>query len=181
MLSPGIPDIILGCDPGVHGALAGFIDGQLLYLADLPNEKISKPRKGKAIRHLIGGATETNSFELDMPALMQLFRGMLRGRPATMLIEEVHPWPGQGSLSSAKLVKAAAQVRTLAETLGVQCIPIEPGRWKTKLGLNKDKGRSCAVAAQQFPHFAAAFKRKSQDHNRAEAALIGLYGVRWIP
>jgi crossover junction endodeoxyribonuclease RuvC len=52
-----------------------------------------------------------------------------------------------------------------------------PSRWKKALGLNGEAEASRARAIETWPNRADLFARK-KDHNRAEAALLGLYGLK---
>jgi hypothetical protein len=47
------------------------------------------------------------------------------------------------------------------------------------MGVNDVKRVSCQRAIREFPLWRDTFKRV-MDHNLAEAALLGLYGVRHI-
>jgi len=52
---------------------------------------------------------------------------------------------------------------------------VSPAKWKKALGLNSDGETSRARAIETWPAQAELFARKP-DHNRAEAALLGLFG-----
>jgi hypothetical protein len=53
---------------------------------------------------------------------------------------------------------------------------VSPAKWKRALGLS-DAETSRAKAIETWPTQAGLFARK-RDHNRAEAALLGLYGLK---
>jgi crossover junction endodeoxyribonuclease RuvC len=62
--------------------------------------------------------------------------------------------------------------------LGALTVPfhlVSPTVWKKHFHLSKDKDASRALALRRFPACAQHFERK-KDHNRAEAALLALYG-----
>jgi crossover junction endodeoxyribonuclease RuvC len=66
--------------------------------------------------------------------------------------------------------------------MGALAIPVHhvsPAKWKKTLGLNSDAETSRARAIEAWPDQAELFARKL-DHSRAEAALLGMYGLgRW--
>ena len=64
--------------------------------------------------------------------------------------------------------------------IGALAIPVRhvsPAKWKKALGLNNDGETSRARAIETWPTQAELFARK-RDHNRAEAGLLALYGLR---
>ena len=69
---------------------------------------------------------------------------------------------------------------TILGVIGALVIPVRrvsPAKWKKALGLNSDGETSRARAIETWPEQAHLFERK-KDHNRAEAALLALYGLR---
>jgi crossover junction endodeoxyribonuclease RuvC len=54
--------------------------------------------------------------------------------------------------------------------------PCVPPKWKKALGLNSDAETSRARAVETWPTRADLCARK-RDHNRAEAALLGRFGL----
>lgn len=69
---------------------------------------------------------------------------------------------------------------TILGIVGALAIPVRhvsPGKWKKALGLSGDGEASRARAIETWPNHAGWFARKL-DHNSAEAALLGLYGLR---
>jgi hypothetical protein len=179
-MQDAMADIIIGVDPGVHGALAWFLDRELFYVQNLPKIDESKPTKGAALRDIIGGAKVKRSFKSDTDGLVKTFRAIVRGRPATMILERVHTFPGQGAVSTGKLIKSFGDICGAASMCGIQILPVDPTEWKRRIGANSDKRHSLQMAKRLFPLFAHEFE-KQLDHNKAEAALIGYYGVKWIP
>jgi crossover junction endodeoxyribonuclease RuvC len=64
--------------------------------------------------------------------------------------------------------------------VGALAIParhVTPSKWKKTLGLNGDAEASRGRAIETWPAHADLFSRK-KDHNRGEAALIGLYALQ---
>lgn len=171
---------MVGIDPGLTGAMARFVNGRLTDIADIPNIVTQKPRKGANIRDLFGGGKATsNHTAIDKPALITLLREWVGNFSTTFCREDVHTMPRQGVVSSGKLMEVVGALDMAAAALGVPVHKVEPELWKRLMGCPTDKGEACLYAQTVFPEWASTFKRKSIDHNRAEAALIGLYGVRY--
>jgi crossover junction endodeoxyribonuclease RuvC len=64
-----------------------------------------------------------------------------------------------------------------SSALAIPVRHVSPAKWKTALGLNSDGETSRARAIETWPAEAKLFARK-RDHSRAEAALLGMYGLR---
>lgn len=147
--------LVLGIDPGQAqaspGAVCLLVDSQIdevTDMTDLPPTGI-----GSWIRDWVDGLNVTL-------AVVEAQAGM----------------PGQSSSSTAKF---HAHYGALCGALSALHIPIElarPTAWKKHYGLSKDKNASRALAAARWPEWAPSFARK-RDDGRAEAALIGLYGI----
>jgi hypothetical protein len=92
------------------------------------------------------------------------------------MVELVNSWPKQGVASTF----IGASYRTMLGVIGALAIPVRhvsPPKWKKALGLNSDAETSRARAIETWPCHRELFARK-RDHNRAEAALLGLYGLK---
>lgn len=153
---------ILGIDPGVSGAIALFetIGEKLLFVHDLP---VKKP---------FGGVGKT---ELDLSAISALIpKG--DGLPAFAVIEGVHSMPGQGVASMFRFGQALGQVEGIVGAHFIPYFKIAPSVWKGQLALSSEKSDSVFLAKKLFP---LSFKEPGgkRAHNRAEAALLALYGA----
>lgn len=171
--------IVIGIDPGLTGALSKFANGQLTDIKDIPSVVTERPNKGADIRDLIGGKKSHKHTEIDKPALAALLRNWVQNFSATIVRERVHTMPRQGVVSSGRLMEVVGLIDGVAAALGIPVEPVEPEVWKRMTGCPTDKKEACRFAAKVFPAWAGHFKRTSIDHNRAESALIGLYGVRY--
>jgi crossover junction endodeoxyribonuclease RuvC len=149
--------MMIGCDPGIHGAIAWLSDdGHLIEVRDLPVAKAN----GKS--------------EL-MPAALA---DMLRERPAThAFVERVASRPGAGVASSFNFGRGYGQIEGVLAALGVPVTLVTPAKWKAALRLPADKSAARLRAAQLWPGLAGTFARVKDD-GRAEAALLGLYGAQ---
>ena len=171
--------ILIGCDPGVTGAVSVFLGRSLMGVKDMPADEIITEAKGADIRDLIGGPKEHKSHRLNPYKLAAVLREWGEGHSVILLREDVHPRGGQGAVTSGTLMESVGVVDGIAATLGFQIEKVDPSVWKRVMGVNDVKRRSCQRAIKEFPLWRDTFKRV-MDHNRAEAALLGLYGVRHL-
>jgi crossover junction endodeoxyribonuclease RuvC len=145
--------VILAIDPGLSGAgSVVHVTGTLVATLDLPTRR-----------------------RINTAGLGDLVRE--RGPYAFAIVEQVSAMPGNGV---SGMFKFGQTYGTILGVLGALAIPVRhvaPSTWKRALGLNNDGETSRARAIETWPDHADLFARK-KDHNRAEAALLGLYGLR---
>jgi crossover junction endodeoxyribonuclease RuvC len=145
------PPIILGCDPGLTGAIAALDNatGALLWVEDMP-----------VVDRLVNAAE-----------LADWLRGELIHAAA---VEQVASRPGQGVASTFKFGQTHGTLLGVLGALSVPVVHVTPAKWKRTFGLTSDKERSRRMAIELWPTMAGHFARK-RDDGRAEAALI----ARW--
>jgi crossover junction endodeoxyribonuclease RuvC len=161
--------LVFGVDPGVTGAVSGFFDRQLGNLWDVPT---------------IGRGKESKK-EIDCPSLVDYLRHYAgdHAKDAICFIESVHAMRGkggrvQGVTSSFNFGMSFGMVRGIFAALGVEVRLVTPQAWKKHfnlIGTAKDDAR--VLAMQMFPE--AALSRK-KDTGRADALLIGAYGLHLL-
>ena len=152
---------ILGCDPGIHGALAlvDNVDGAPPWLIDVPDVPV------------IGtGAKERVN-------TMLVRDWLAHHTPDHALIERAGSMPKQGVASTFKYARAVGSLETVVACSDIPYSIIEPAVWKKFHHLpGKDKEAARQRALQLFPAAHAFFSLK-KHHQRAEAALIALTPV----
>lgn len=150
--------LILGIDPGKHGAIA-MLDAtdpdRLLVVEDMPD--------------LTGAALGS--------WLRQLLADVQPDTVAAAWVEKVHAMPKQGVATTWRFAEHHGAVLGALGALGVPVHLVTPGVWKRAAGVTADKGTSRQRAAELWPHEAGRFARVKDD-GRAEAALLALYGTR---
>lgn len=161
----------IAVDPGVGGAIAWFSDdGQLIEIQDLPTVTI-----------LVG---KTNRSRLVPALLAEMLRRPGR-TPTTAFVEQVQPMPKNGSIAGFGLGHCYGQIQGVLAGLGITEHGISSKAWKRHFGApagkmtdaqRKEWARQRAL--QLWPGLAAEMARK-KDHGRAEAALIGAFGISW--
>jgi crossover junction endodeoxyribonuclease RuvC len=155
--------VILGCDPGLTGALV-YYDGWEPFIVDMPTRQTIVSRK---IRNVIDEAR----------VLEEVRRAVLFGAEI-LVIEQVGGMPSQSGPAAFTFGYGVGVVTVAALAAGLQIERVHPAQWKAALGLKtSEKGAARALAAQTFPRSAHLFSR-AKDNGRAEAALIAHYG--WL-
>ena len=146
---------ILGIDVGSEGALAtGGVQGAFIELEDLEIANI--------------------------PLIAQILAKKGGLKPLVAVLENVHPMPKQGIVSTGKFMRTLGVIEGILAANGIPYQKIEPVAWKKEFGLiGKDKEAGRQVALKLFPGLADQLKRK-KDHNRADALLIYEYWRRRV-
>ena len=155
---------VLGVDPGITGGLAivETIDVSIVVV-----DAIDIPTIGT-------GAKE----RVDVLAIRTWIE---QHRPACAFIERAQAMPKQGASSGFKYGRATGSIEAAIALSGIPVEIIESSTWKRALRLpGKDKEAARQRALELFPAAHALLARK-RDHNRAEAALIALHGLRNSP
>ena len=155
---------IVAIDPGAHGAVAFLTDGgALLDVLDMPSVTVK-----------VSGKNRTRVAEQALALLIAA------NRPTHAFIEASGPRDTDGSQQAYGMGMAAGLARGVLAGLGIPTSPpFQPAAWKRTMGLTSDKGLSRQRAMMMFPARADLFARVKDD-GRAEAALLGLYGLRTL-
>lgn len=148
----------IGIDVGANGAIAVFENGKLIAVHDMPTKTIEIDKRKKK--------------RVDADALNDLFD--FHVEMAT--IERVAAMPNQGVSSMFAFGQAAGIVEGVIATVTNNVKYVRPQSWKKYFNLGKDKDASRNMAMMLWPDKSDWFKRKKDD-GRAEAALIGLWGI----
>jgi len=150
----------IGIDPGLTGAIAVLDDaGSLLALHDMPTQ-----------------ATTTGRNEISASALADLLR-QYPNTPAT--IERVGARPGEGAVGAFSFGHGFGTVLAVLATLSHPTRLVQPAVWKRWAAIppGADKQASIGTAARMVPSAASHLTLRKHD-GRADALLIGLYGLR---
>jgi hypothetical protein len=97
-------------------------------------------------------------------------------KPDVAFLEYVASRPKQGVASAFNFGVSFGVAKAVVLALGIPLHIVTPSIWKRHFNLSSDKEKSRALALQTWPSRAELFARK-KDENRAEAALIALYGL----
>lgn len=151
--------MILGIDPGLSGALA-FMDSHDLLIYDIPTLQIE--RNGKSKR------------QID---LQHLLADLKRWPVSHCYLEMLGTRPGQNSSAVAQTGRGYGQIEMGLAACNIPVTYVAPQVWKKALQVPKDKDGARARASQLLPQWAHNWPLKGH-HNRAEAALLSLYGFQ---
>lgn len=142
--------IVVGIDPGITGGLACFVGGVLHDTVDMP----------------------VFDTRVDGSAVCALFDTW---EPDVIYIEDVHAMPKNGSIASFKLGLNTGIVTGVVHALGISMRRVSPSVWKRSMGIRgKDAARQ--LVAEVYPAHASKVALV-KHHGRADAVLIGRYGV----
>tara|TARA_R110000850_G_scaffold233967_1_gene358798 strand:- start:3508 stop:4041 length:534 start_codon:yes stop_codon:yes gene_type:complete len=162
---------ICAVDPGATGGIA-FLDpwSWELELHDMPTS-------------IEGGKART---VIDRLSLAQLLAPPADTR-LIAVVEKVHARPNDGAVQAFAFGQGYGALLLAVEAHGYELHEPTPAVWKKHFGLagHKNltqaqmKNMSRTLAIKRFPNAAEAMKL-AKHHNRAEAALLALYGVEKI-
>jgi crossover junction endodeoxyribonuclease RuvC len=154
--------LILGIDPGAHGAIAVLDEaGDLLEVVDMPS------------LFEANGRSATNA-----PLLAKI---LSRAHARIAFCEFVGARPTDAKVAAFAFGRARGVIEGCAGALGLPIVFLTPPTWKRVADIppgaeHKDLARSRAIA--RWPARADLFARKC-DADRGEAALIGWAGLQW--
>lgn len=163
-------------DPGTTGAVA-FITPSGASVHDLPVQSIQG-----------NGFTQRR---VDARALAVLIRQYFpAGEPFEAFCESVNAFTGNDNsiMSQASLMRSLGAIEAVCECLGAPATLITAQEWQKFYGLVGKKteirakgARPAAIttALKLYPDLADDLARVG-DHNRAEALLVGHYGLRKV-
>lgn len=163
---------ILGCDPGLDGALAVY----------RPNDDVLQCHQMPTLRVKAGSSRRI----LNDTELARIVDAVLRdGAPALCVIEAVGPGQQKGTVSSFHLGANFGVIRGVIAANFIPVAFIAPATWKRAMRIpaGADKAMSIAAASQAFPRSAGQWSsggRQAQREGAAEAALLALYGWRFV-
>ena len=169
--------LVLGCDPGLKGAIALLRDTDLLGVWDIPTLEVTRN----------GGKRS----QVDHVMLAHLFADLTRGRGDNGLldpiqrvyIEDVGVRPGEGAVGAFAFGKGFGALIQAVADRGLPYTPIAPRTWQIAVGLKSGSDDDALDMARRLwpslhgPDGKFAFGLKKHA-GRADAALIALAGVR---
>lgn len=152
---------VMGIDPGLDGAIAVWT-GRKLLVIDVPKVK-----------------SRGRGYEVNLPDLITRMRVLsIAFNPIRHIyLERVSARPHDGGASAFKFGSTFGQILAVAATMDAPIVRVTPTQWKRVMGLTTNKEYSRTRAIECFPRYAHYFRRK-KDHNRAEAAMLALYGFQ---
>jgi crossover junction endodeoxyribonuclease RuvC len=155
----------LGVDPGLTGAVAVFCENAFMRVFDMPVVPVTRNGRHKH---------EFNPYALKI----ELYRLGAGGAVIRAWQELVNAMPAQGVTSSFTFGWTAGGIYTALACAGASVQFVQPAAWKRFFGLKSGaaKDESVRLATQLYPTAAEFLTLKKHD-GRAEAILIGRYGL----
>jgi crossover junction endodeoxyribonuclease RuvC len=151
--------MIVGVDPGLHGALA-WTDGYALAVRDMPTREA-----------IVSGKPRLAICPVGVERMLRT----LRIHSTHIVIEQVSGMPGQSGPAAFTFGYGVGLIIGIGQTLGYEIEQVHPSRWKAAMNVPASKDGARARASQAWPRYAGLWTRKKDD-GRAEASLIALYG-----
>jgi hypothetical protein len=168
MTRPDVHARIIGIDPGAKGAF--------VTLVPIGN---TEPRWGIAEIHHYGASSGwQNNISLAAGALRQIHHKT--GGLSVAILEQVHSRPRDGHVGAFSFGQNYGQWLGMLYALQIPIILAPPDVWTAVMGLTLDKTEHRRRAATLWPSEARRF-RKVSDDGVADAALLALYGTRFLP
>lgn len=151
-------NVLLGVDPGLHGALAFITDaGDLLAAYKMPT--LRQERSRKKFKTFINETT-----------LAEIIK---KHTPHVVWIEDVFSSSQMGVVSSFSFGEGKGILKGICGALGIKPRYVHPSVWKREIGVTAEKRSSILRAKHLFP-----FQQKLlTSEGKCEAALIALYGL----
>lgn len=154
------PSLILGIDPGLHGAIALLDPLKLKVLEVIDTPLVYRNGKNEIDVYELGLWLDFRVEHIDFA-----------------VIEDVGVMTGQeGRVSMFNFGKNTGIIHGALGTLGIPMYLVKPAVWKSLMGLSRDKEASRALATKTFPSARDFWPLKKHD-GRAEAALLALFGA----
>lgn len=154
-----IPDLIIGIDPGISGAI-GIIDvkNDNIEVFDVPTIKIDNPNRK---------AKQKTKNEYDKIAMGKLLSQYSK-RKVVVVMEKVHAMPGQGVTSMFNFGRGVGIWEGIFAALGWEPELVTPQTWKKEYG---DKLFKSIIK----PDIIKSMKKS--DYNRASVKERAIYDL----
>jgi hypothetical protein len=165
--------LIVGCDPGLSGAIAVLGPHGLIGVYDLPTMQIPNVGPKALVQRKIDGRALLDLLLKTCPAG--------EARP-TIVIEAVGTLGGANNAvqTQGSLLRSLGAIETVAECLKCKVVYVAPQTWKRTYGLidsnlkqTERKAKALETARRCFP--SCTDLARAKDHNRAEAVLLARY------
>lgn len=166
--------MILGIDPGLHGALVLYdpTRNAVIRAHNVPTFQIERNSSKKGCTNIRG--------------VVDLVRD-LAANTAHAFLELVGPMPKQGVSSVWAFSRGDTALETAIVAAGVPYTRVSPRKWKKELGTPADKDGALLRAGQLMPGSTQFWTPKRLALTKedaigiAEAALIAYYGAKNLP
>jgi crossover junction endodeoxyribonuclease RuvC len=165
----GKRNIILGVDPGIRGAICVFdvSSDKIIDIHDIPTYKKATNARAQGFFEYV-----------DAHLLVTLVEKYAKS-VAMAVLEEPGAMPKQGLSSTFNFGHTCGIIHGALAGCYLPVVPVKPQVWKLAMGLSSDKEDTRRRASLEFPNEKVFWPLK-KHHDRAEAALLALYGVKYL-
>lgn len=161
----------LGIDPGIDGAIACLDEhGEIEDIFDMPTIVIG-------YRHAKKGKKPSPKRMPNPNFLYDVLSSWKDDSPLVATIESVNSYGGMGSVSAYSFGQTNGVLRSILLLLEIPTRFVTPKEWKGHYNLSDDKDASLELARAQWAGDEREWFRLKKHNDRAEAALIALYGM----
>jgi crossover junction endodeoxyribonuclease RuvC len=176
------PQLVVGIDPGLTGALALLRAGRLIAIADMP--VMVKGKGTSKVRHEINPAGLAQVLRSWVPEerlqqrlriVVEVVNSMPRAGPPQPCPVCKRDRKAMGSSSVFSMGDSTGCIRGVLAALGFSIEWVSPATWKAHFKLAGGPLQKEAARAQAIRLYPEADLARKKDHNRAEAILI----ARW--
>lgn len=158
-----MPIISLAIDPGISGAIALFHGSEFRGIQDMPI------RPGRTT----SGKKKRKRNEVDPWAFAEFVK---KSGAHQAFLEDVHAMPRDGVVGAFSFGRSLGVLEGVLAANDVDTIIVRPNDWTSCFSVY-DKDHARRIVAKMLPRDATMFQRK-KDSGRADAVLIGRYGLR---
>jgi crossover junction endodeoxyribonuclease RuvC len=151
---------ISSIDPGLLGAIAFFEDGQLTDIQDMPTLTVERNNKSKRM--------------VSPNLLAEMF---INAKVDHCYVERVSARPNQGVTSVFSFGRSFGVIEGILAAYQIPVTFVMPTVWTKSMARGEGKNASRARAMELYPSHSDSFKR-AKDDGRADAVLIGAYGLK---
>lgn len=167
--------LLIGVDPGTSGAIAfRELGSDEVRVVDMPKVVSSKRKMGAD-----GESHMRTRSSVDLFALAVMLDAAAKDTPVLAVLEQVGVMPHDGGVQAFGFGASYGGVKGVMAGLFLRVLEVRPAKWKKLLEVPADKDMARARASALFPRGSAQWPLKKHD-GRAEAALLTLYGERWL-
>lgn len=159
----------IGIDPGLSGALALITDkAEFKDLIDIPI--MAKSKGTGRVKNCVNAK--------GVYDIINRWKLIHKKEEFVVYMENVSSRPGDGAAGAFSFGDTFGTLKAVCACSGLNLNLVTPAAWKGYYKLpSADKEVARAFAISQFPS-ASEYLQRKKDHDRAEALLIALYGLR---
>jgi len=153
------PEVIVGIDPGVSGAICILRNGKVTMTCDMP---------------IMVDGTKSKR-QVNAAELANILINEKIGEQDKIILESVSAMPGQGVTGMFSFGQSFGVIKGVCAALKLPLHLVRPVKWKKHFNLlNSEKDASRTKVIEMYPYISSQVSKK-KDSNKADAILIAKY------